>query len=106
MKKQLKRINNVVGCCGVNILTGKRAELLPHMAGHMDVNAVVAAAGTPEELAALKKEAASNVKRVTLRTDIDWMSDAAQNPYLIEDTTEAKTTWHPIEQPSGGGAGY
>ena len=90
----------------VNVLTGKRAELLPYMASHMDVNAVVAAAGTAEELTALKKEGASNVKRVILRANTDWATDTAQNPYLIQETTEAKTTWHPIEQPSGGGAGY
>src|SRR5205814_5552419 len=29
----------------VNILTGQRAELAPHIAGHMDVNAIVDGAG-------------------------------------------------------------
>ena len=32
------------------------------------------------------------------RVDIDWSSDDAQNPYLIKDTQEIKTTWHPIGQ--------
>ncbi len=25
-----------------------------------------------------------------------WSNDSARNPYLIKDTQETKTTWHPI----------
>jgi hypothetical protein len=30
------------------------------------------------------------------RTDRDWNAADAQDPYLIRDTQEVKTTWHPI----------
>jgi hypothetical protein len=40
--------------------------------------------------------AAENVKRVVKRTRVDWTRDDAQDPYLIRDTQEVKTTWHPI----------
>ena len=30
------------------------------------------------------------------RTRVDWTTDDAQHPYLIRDTQEVKTTWHPI----------
>jgi hypothetical protein len=33
---------------------------------------------------------------VLSRVGTDWKTDAAQNPYLIQDTQEVKTTWHPI----------
>jgi acyl-CoA reductase-like NAD-dependent aldehyde dehydrogenase len=77
----------------VNILTGFRAELTEFFASHMDVNAIIycdnAVAKTVQVLAA------DNIKRVIARDRVDWMRDA-QNPYLIRDTQEVKTTWHPI----------
>jgi acyl-CoA reductase-like NAD-dependent aldehyde dehydrogenase len=77
----------------VNILTGFRAELTEFFASHMDVNAIIycdnAVAKTVQVLAA------DNIKRVVARDRVDWMRDA-QNPYLIRDTQEVKTTWHPI----------
>jgi hypothetical protein len=33
---------------------------------------------------------------VLSRVDIDWNGESSQNPYLIQDTQEIKTTWHPI----------
>jgi acyl-CoA reductase-like NAD-dependent aldehyde dehydrogenase len=38
----------------VNLLTGKRAELAPHIAGHMDVNAIVDGTGDAETGAKLQ----------------------------------------------------
>ncbi|MCE9616270.1 MAG: aldehyde dehydrogenase family protein [Lentisphaerae bacterium] len=80
----------------VNILTGRRDDLLSHMASHMDVNAVIYAGDTAAEIHALQTAAASNVKRVTVRRASSWSSPGSQNPYLILDTQEVKTTWHPI----------
>ncbi|HSN52750.1 MAG TPA: aldehyde dehydrogenase family protein [Woeseiaceae bacterium] len=80
----------------VNILTGLRSELTGHFASHMDVNAIVfcdAAGGTAKTVQEL---ASDNIKRVVARGDIDWTSEASQHPYLIRDTQEVKTTWHPI----------
>ena len=44
----------------------------------------------------MQTAAADNVKRVIARVDVDWSQSAAQGPYLIRDTQEVKTTWHPI----------
>ena len=40
--------------------------------------------------------APDNIKRVVLRAGLDWNTDESQSPYLIRDTQETKTTWHPI----------
>jgi acyl-CoA reductase-like NAD-dependent aldehyde dehydrogenase len=80
----------------VNLLTGRRAELLPHFAGHMDVNACVYCGSDPAELALLRNRAADNVKRVITYDCAEWLDESAQGPYMILDTQEVKTTWHPI----------
>jgi acyl-CoA reductase-like NAD-dependent aldehyde dehydrogenase len=80
----------------VNILTGYRDELTSHFASHMDVNAVVYCDGGRKFARSVQEAAADNIKRVIARTGTDWSSDAAQHPYLIRDTQEVKTTWHPI----------
>ena len=79
-----------------NILTGLRAELTEHFASHMDVNAIVWCDGGKKTAGDVQRLAAENVKRVIRRTRIDWSSDDAGTPYLIRDTQEVKTTWHPI----------
>jgi len=80
----------------VNILTGFRDELTEHFASHMDVNAVVYCDGDAEDTKAIQEQAANNIKRVIDRVDTDWGEASAQNPYLIKQTQETKTTWHPI----------
>jgi acyl-CoA reductase-like NAD-dependent aldehyde dehydrogenase len=80
----------------VNILTGYREELTEHFASHMDVNAVVVCDDDAGGSAEVQVLAAENIKRVIDRTDTDWLADVAQNPYLIKQTQEIKTTWHPI----------
>ncbi len=80
----------------VNILTGFRDELTEHFASHMDVNAVVYCDGDAEEATDIQDQAADNIKHVIDRVDIDWDADSSQNPYLIKQTQETKTTWHPI----------
>ena len=80
----------------VNILTGLRDELTEHFASHMDVNAVVWCDGGKKTAGEVQRLAAENVKRVIRRTRVDWSKDDAQDPYLIRDTQEVKTTWHPI----------
>ena len=69
----------------VNILTGRRAELAPHLASHLDVDALDLDAGDAE----LERAAADNVKRV-VRDRGD-----AQSPYEISAFLELKTVWHP-----------
>jgi len=80
----------------VNILTGFREELVQQFASHMDVNAVVYCDGDADLAKDIQDHAANNIKRVIDRVDTDWDDDSAQNPYLIKQTQEIKTTWHPI----------
>ncbi len=80
----------------VNILTGYREELAGQFASHMDVNAVIYCAGDEAVARDIQELAAENIKRVVGRVDIDWSDAQVQNPYLIRDTQETKTTWHPI----------
>jgi len=80
----------------VNILTGYREELTGQFATHMDVNAVIVCDDDAQVAKDVQYQAADNIKRVIERSDTDWSKEAAQNPYLIKDTQETKTTWHPI----------
>jgi acyl-CoA reductase-like NAD-dependent aldehyde dehydrogenase len=80
----------------VNLLTGFTAELVPWLAGHMDVNAVDLT-GVPEELLPQVEElAAENVKRLHRGPDADPFSPEAQSPYEITALMEFKTVWHPM----------
>lgn len=81
----------------VNILTGKKEELVEHFASHMDVNAMCYYDDLPTEMKKLIDEkAAVNIKRIIKRLVNDWYSDDAQSPYFITDVQETKTTWHPV----------
>jgi acyl-CoA reductase-like NAD-dependent aldehyde dehydrogenase len=72
----------------VNLLTGRKSELGPVLASHMDVNAIdlVGVDGDRGELEAL---AAANVKRVVRAGD-------GQSPWHAAAFLEMKTVWHPI----------
>jgi acyl-CoA reductase-like NAD-dependent aldehyde dehydrogenase len=82
----------------VNIISGDRAELAPHFASHMDVNAIVDASGDPKIEKVLQSGGGYNVKRYVRReiAPNEWLTNAAENPYWIMDTIEMKTAWHPI----------
>lgn len=80
----------------VNILTGFRAELTRHFASHMDVNAIVVCDAGREARQEIQTLAAENLKRVVFRQRTDWSKPDSATPYLIRDTQEVKTTWHPI----------
>lgn len=80
----------------VNILTGYRDELTDQFASHMDVNAVVYCDGDADTGKQIQISAAENLKRVVSRVATDWSADKSQSPYLIRETQEVKTTWHPI----------
>ena len=74
----------------VNILTGHHQELLTHIAGHMDVNAIVYTGHDNGLRKTIQSQASLNVKRAIFS---DW---SKPGPYAIFDTQEIKTTWHPI----------
>ena len=80
----------------VNVLTGRVEELVPWLAGHMDVNAIDVT-GVPQDLVEhVEQLAAENVKRVHRAPDADPFSPAAQSPYEIAALMELKTVWHPM----------
>lgn len=89
----------------VNILTGTSAELHSHFSNHMDVNAIIYCRKNKDEIKAIGENASLNVKR-TFYWNKDWTKAENQNPYLILDLQETKTTWHPIETIGVGGAKY
>jgi acyl-CoA reductase-like NAD-dependent aldehyde dehydrogenase len=85
----------------VNVITGLRRELVPHLAGHMDVNALDGFGLDPASVAAVEDAATENVKRFARPPaggpdGYDWLSERAQSPYLIGEFVEIKTVWHPI----------
>jgi len=99
----------------INILTGKRDELVPHFSSHREIDAIHAAGVSAEQAKALREGAAGNVKRVTVlggpvetgpgRTRkgvaananrVDWFDDdQLHSPWMIEPMVEMKTIWHP-----------
>lgn len=83
----------------VNILTGNKNDLIPWLAGHMDVNAIQSADITGEQFKEMQLSGTENVKRIVAPKPIStaaWFTDAAQSPYWISELTEYKTTWHPV----------
>jgi acyl-CoA reductase-like NAD-dependent aldehyde dehydrogenase len=72
----------------VNLLTGLRDELAPHLAAHLDIDALDLDRGDAE----LERAAADNVKRVVSARA------GAQSPYEISSFLELKTVWHPMGQ--------
>ncbi|MGH2765657.1 MAG: aldehyde dehydrogenase family protein [Actinomycetota bacterium] len=82
----------------INILTGYTAELVPWLAGHMDVNAIDITGIPEEQRAEVERLGAENVKRVIRAEgpEAEWLDDAAQSPYAVTAFMEMKTVWHPM----------
>ncbi len=89
----------------VNILTGKKQELMEHVVKHMDLNAVAYCGDEPRDIKKLQEDSATNLKRIRIY-DRKWEDLESQDPYLIMDFSEVKTTWHPIEHIGASGSGY
>jgi acyl-CoA reductase-like NAD-dependent aldehyde dehydrogenase len=87
----------------VNLITGLRKELVPVLAGHVDVDALDTW-GVPDDMRTdVEMLAADNVKRLSRRpvgvsdARFDWTNDrAAERPEWIASFLEMKTVWHPI----------
>lgn len=90
----------------VNILTGTSEELHSHFSSHMDVNGLAYYRNNKAELKTIQINAALNVKRIFVYSQLVLNSDKAQSPYMIMDVQEIKTTWHPIENIGSAKAGY
>jgi acyl-CoA reductase-like NAD-dependent aldehyde dehydrogenase len=87
----------------VNVLTGLKTELVPVLAGHVDVDAIDVW-GVPDDLRTdVELVAAANVTRLarrpagTVDAKFDWLDDrATERPEWIAAFLEMKTVWHPI----------
>jgi aldehyde dehydrogenase (NAD+) len=80
----------------VNIVTGPQAELAPHLAGHMDVDACWCFGAAPLS-AVVEHAAAGNLKRswVSHGRTRDWLSPAAEGADFRDAATEVQTVWVP-----------
>jgi len=80
----------------INLLSGRKEELVPHLARHMDVNALsLAGLPKPLETAALQ-DAAVNVKRAQTYAVDNYLAESSQGLDWIRPFVEIKTTWHPV----------
>jgi acyl-CoA reductase-like NAD-dependent aldehyde dehydrogenase len=79
-----------------NLISGRKDELVPHLARHMDVNAISDAGGSKALSKSIAEDGAVNVKRVKRYAIADYFAEEAQGLDFIEAFTETKTTWHPI----------
>jgi acyl-CoA reductase-like NAD-dependent aldehyde dehydrogenase len=82
----------------VNLLTGRRDELIPTFATHAHLRGLAAVVNQAERKL-LQTGAADSVKRLKLlgsESPIDWHSSRAQGLYEIRDHLELKTIWHPV----------
>lgn len=72
----------------VNVLTGHRSEMLPHLASHGDVDALDVTGVAEASLVDTEVAAAGNVKRVVKMKTL-------RSPYEATQFMEMKTVWHP-----------
>ncbi|MFN2527413.1 MAG: aldehyde dehydrogenase family protein [Candidatus Baltobacteraceae bacterium] len=82
----------------INILTGHRSEVAPHLARHMDVNALAFADNDAAFTVEMQRFAAENVKRTRLwhkQGRKEWFEPTAQSLDDIASYCEIKTIWHP-----------
>jgi len=80
----------------INIMSGRRSELIEQFSSHMDVNAIIYCGVDSNHASMIEKNTALNVKRAVNHADQNWINPDAQGPYHIMKSQEIKTTWHPI----------
>ena len=80
----------------INIMSGRRSELIEQFSSHMDVNAIIYCGVDSGHAIMIEKNTALNVKRSVNYEDQNWINSNAQGPYHIMNSQEIKTTWHPI----------
>jgi len=90
----------------INILTGRVAELAPHLAAHADVNALDLTGADAELRKFLEQAAAQTVKRVYIPRGVPDFA-AAPGTARLRAFLEIKTVWHPTGALSlSGGTSY
>ena len=80
----------------INIMSGRRSELIEQFSSHMDVNAIIYCGVDSGHASMIEKNTALNVKRAVNYADQNWINPNEQGPYHIMKSQEIKTTWHPI----------
>jgi len=79
----------------VNLISGRRSELAPALAGHHALSAIVNATG--ELTAEIDKLASESVTRVRHTSPATDYATATADPLSrLEAVTELKTAWHPV----------
>jgi len=82
----------------INILTGSKKELVPHLAGHMDVNSFDYAESNPAFKKDVQTACANNVKRFVYsaqKNPADYYNDDLnENIMQVQNFVEIKTVWH------------
>lgn len=71
-----------------NLLTGLKDELVPVLAGHLDVDALDVTGVHQDILSEVERLGADNVKRIV-------RAESPQSPYEAAAFMEMKTVWHP-----------
>jgi aldehyde dehydrogenase (NAD+) len=90
----------------INILTGRTAELAPHLAAHADVNALDLTGADAELRTSLEEAAAETLKRVYAPRGVPDFT-AAPGTARLRAFLEIKTVWHPTGALSlSGGTAY
>ncbi|MGR3316196.1 aldehyde dehydrogenase family protein [Roseovarius indicus] len=80
----------------VNILTGSHAELVPHLAGHADVDAVWSFSSS-DISGEVERASAGNLKRTWVNNGHarDWFAPETEGRAFLDQATEVKTVWVP-----------
>ncbi|TVQ95268.1 MAG: aldehyde dehydrogenase family protein [Deltaproteobacteria bacterium] len=83
----------------VNLLSAPQAGTLAHLAGHADVDGLLATAITAEDHREIETLGAETLKRIVVLPEAPGMDQAPADivsPYRMLSFLEMKTAWHPI----------
>lgn len=82
----------------INVLTGKVAEVAPHLARHQEVAALDLWLDDDSLAFQLEELAVGTVKRVRRHTSsqVDFSSSSLESLHTLERFVEMKTVWHPV----------
>ncbi len=84
----------------VNVVSGKKGELVPALATHRDVDAIDDGSLDPALSRLIEEEAADRVRRIArpkVAVPADWFdAKKTEGIFALEPFLEIKTTWHPV----------
>lgn len=82
----------------LNFLSGRQSELLPHLAGHVDIDALELC-GVQGDRREIEIAAADSIKRVHSSPTLtvkEWATEKGRGLGFIEPFVEIQTVWHPV----------